>query len=361
MSAPEAPRGPLPRPDYRTLTRYTPDRRPVAVDLSDNTNLWGTSPGALAAVRGAGHDALARYPHLYADDLREAVARHHGVDPEQVATGCGSDDILDSLWRALAEDGGTVAYAAPTFSMVEPLSRMNGRLARAVPWSRALDDPGTLLEGEPVMVYVCRPNNPTGHVAPVEWMESLVDAAGPDGPVILVDEAYADFSGESWIPRAVTHPRTVVVRTLSKAYGLAGLRVGYGVGHADLVGEVEKSRGPYKVSRLAEAAACAALADDDGWVARTVAECRANRERLVAELRARGAGPLPSATNFVLVPVADGAARDTALALRSKGVAVRPFPACPDVGDAVRITVAPWPLMERFLEAWDSVVAGGAP
>lgn len=355
MSPDNTPRGPLPRPDYRGLTRYTPDRRPVPVDLSDNTNLWGTHPAALAAIRSAGIDTLARYPHLYADDLRAAVARRHGVSVDQVTTGCGSDDVLDSLWRAVAEDGGTVSYAAPTFSMVEPLSCMNGRMARPVAWSRALADPTSLLEGDPTLVYVCRPNNPTGHLAPAEWMAQLEDAAGRHGPVILVDEAYGDFTGESWIPRAVDHPRTLVVRTLSKAYGLAGLRVGYGIGSEDLVLEVEKSRGPYKVSRPAELAACAALADDEGWVKRTVAECVDHRTRLIDALAARGAAPRPSAANFVLVPVAADTAADTALALRDHGVAVRPFPACPDIGDAVRITVGPWPLMERFLEAWDAV------
>ena len=347
-------RGPLPRPDYAHLSRYSPDRRPVEVDLSDNTNLWGTHPGALAAIRNATGDALARYPHLYADRLREVIAGRHGVDPEQVTTGCGSDDVLDSLWRALAEDGGTVSYAAPTFSMVEPLSKMNGRRAVAVPWSVALAEPAALFEGAPAMVYVCRPNNPTGLLAPLDWVERVIDLAGDAGPVVLFDEAYADFAGETLIPLAIGSPRVLVVRTLSKAYGLAGLRVGYGVGAEPLVTEVEKSRGPYKVGRLAEAAACVALSDVEGWVAATIEEAVENRERLTRELSARGVTVLPSAANFVMVPLEPDTAVDTALALRRREVAVRPFPGCADVGDAVRITVGPWPLMERFLDAWDS-------
>lgn len=346
-------RGPLPRPDYAALSRYDPDRRPVEVDLSDNTNLWGTHPEALAAIREADPDALARYPLLYADGLRNTVARRHGVRPEQVTTGCGSDDVLDSLWRAIAEDGGLVSYAAPTFSMVEPLSRMNGRATRAVPWSMALEDPESLFEGDPVMVYICRPNNPTGHLAPLAWVERVLERAGDSGPVVLLDEAYADFAGETLIPLAVGHPRAIVVRTLSKAYGLAGLRVGYGVAGVGLVDEIEKSRGPYKVGRLAEAAACAALLDSGGWVEATLREAIANRDRLTAELTARGADVLPSAANFLLIPVEPGTAVEIALALRELGVAVRPFADGLDVGDAVRVTVGPWPLMERFLAAWD--------
>lgn len=349
-------RPPFPRPDYAALDLYTPDRRPVAVDLSDNTNLWGTHPAALEVVRTADLNALARYPHLYADDLKAAAAERFGVAEDQVATGCGSDDILDSLWRAVAVQGGTVRYPAPTFSMVEPLSLMNGRTASAIPWSAALEDPLRLLEGDPALVYVCRPNNPTGTQAPEAWVERLLDAAGPGGPVVLLDEAYADFAGETLIPRVLEHPRALVVRTLSKAYGLAGLRVGLGFGSAPLIREVEKSRGPYKVSRLAEAAAVAALRDREGWIDTTVGECVANRDRLTGELAKRGLSPLASRANFILFPVPPGAAGRLSNALREHDVAVRPFSGCPDVGDALRVTVGPWPLMERFLEAVDQVM-----
>jgi histidinol-phosphate aminotransferase len=327
----------------------------VEVDLSDNTNLWGTHPAALEVVRTADLHALARYPHLYADDLRSAAADRFGVEATQVATGCGSDDILDSLWRALATEGGTVRYPAPTFSMVEPLSAMNGRTASAIAWSSALEDPLRLLEGDPALVYVCRPNNPTGQQASLDWVEELLGAVSGDGPVVLLDEAYADFAGETLISRVVEHPRALVVRTLSKAYGLAGLRVGLGFGSTDLIREVEKSRGPYKVNRLAEAAAVVALQDASGWIDATVGECIENRERLWAALERRGLRPIPSRTNFILFPVPQGQARELAQELREHEVAVRPFVDCPDVGDALRVTVGPWPLMERFLEAVDAV------
>jgi histidinol-phosphate aminotransferase len=240
--------------------------------------------------------------------------------------------------------------------MIEPFSRMNGRTPSVIPWSVAFDDPARLLEGDPVLVYVCRPNNPTGHQVPASWVETLLEAASDDGPVVVFDEAYADFAGETLIPRVVEHPRALVVRTLSKAYGLAGLRVGFAVGPGALVDEVEKSRGPYKVSRPAEAAALAALEGDDGWVERTVSECVANRERLHDELLRRGRPPLLSRGNFLLVPVSAGRAGPLSDGLRAEGVAVRPFPGTSDLGDALRVTVGPWPLMERFLEAWDGLL-----
>jgi len=346
---------PFPREDYRTLERYHFDRTPVALDLSDNTNQWGAHPAALEVLQGAGHEALARYPDLYADELRASVSRRLGVPEASVATGCGSDDVLDSTYRAAAGAGDFVSVATPTFSMALPLARMNGMQARATPWSDALDDPGRLLAGGPALVYVCRPNNPTGHVADTSWVAALLDAAGDHGPLVLLDEAYIDFGGDTFIGKASAHPRLIVSRTLSKAFGLAGLRVGYAVAHPDTVTEVEKSRGPYKVARLAARAAAAALDDVEGWVTRTVRECVANRSRLDRALVERGLDPVPSHANFVLFRAPGGRARADALALRSRGVAVRPFPGdMPDGSDALRVTVGPWPMMDRFLDALDA-------
>ena len=350
----------FPRDDYRALDLYAPDRRPVAVDLSDNTNRWGAHPAALAAVRAADDDTLTRYPYLYADDLKDAIHRRFGVPRDTITTGCGSDDVLDSAFRAAGPEGGTVRFAGPTFSMVETFARMNSRTTVEVPWARALEAPAALLEDDPVAVYVCWPNNPTGSIAPRAWLETLLKAAeGAKGPLVVLDEAYADFAPESFLAEAPERPNLLVTRTLSKAYGLAGLRVGFAVGTPAVAREVEKSRGPYKVSRLAEQAAVAALADQDGWALRTIEECIAGRERLFLALRERGLDPVPSWTNFILFPVPDGSARAWNEALRERGVAVRPFPAGPDIGDALRVTVAPWPMLERFLDALDGVLAEG--
>ena len=346
---------PFPRSDYAGLRRYDPARAPVRLDLSDNTNLWGTHPGALERIRAADTDDLARYPELYADVLREAVADRFGVSPECVTTGAGSDDVLDSAFRATFAPGALLRYAGPTFSMVEPLALMNGMAAHGVPWPEALDDPGRLLADDPDLVYVCRPNNPTGGQAPSAWMDELLELAGHDGPLILVDEAYADFAPESLLTRAPGHRRLLVTRTLSKAYGLAGLRCGFAVGHPEVILEVEKSRGPYKVSRLAAEAAAAAIRDDEGWMQGTVDACLENRTRLVEELGRRGLAPLPSEANFLFVPAPTGRASTDAVSLREAGVGVRPFTGVPGVGEGLRITVGPWSMMEDLLAALDEV------
>jgi histidinol-phosphate aminotransferase len=172
--------------------------------------------------------------------------------------------------------------------------------------------------------------------------------------VVLVDEAYADYAEDDIVSHAVTSDRTLVLRTLSKAYGLAGLRVGYAVGPAHLIAEVEKSRGPYKVSGVAESAALAVLAER-AWVEDRIAEVRASRTRLLEAVASRGTTAWASAANFVLMRV-PGSAAEWNVRLREHGVAVRPFAALPHAGDCIRVSVGPWPLLERFLEAYDDVL-----
>lgn len=349
---------PFPRPGYERLTRYLPDRRPVALDLSDNTNMWGAHPAALAVLRAAVEEDISKYPTLYADDLREAAAARVGVTPDHIATGCGSDDVIDSIFKASGgDDGDLIAVVAPTFSMTVPLARMNGIDARVSAWDEVLEDPEVLLEGDPSVVYICRPNNPTGYMAPFEWVQGIVDRCA-GGPLVVVDEAYIDYGGESFADQAAENPRLVVTRTLSKAFGLAGMRVGWAVGTPETVLAIDKARGPYKVSRLSAAAAAAALRDEEGWVTRTVAECNENRVRAEAELARRGLDPLPSHTNFMFFRAPSGDAVADAGGIREQGVALRPFPATySDGGDGMRCSVGPWPMMEEFLQALDRYVA----
>jgi histidinol-phosphate aminotransferase len=309
----------------------------------------------LEVVRKTPPEVVTRYPSVYATDLKEAVAARFGVMAHTVVTGCGSDDLLDSAFRAAGIPPGRVSFPEPTFSMVTIFARMNGLDPRPVPWRRAEVDPARLLLDEPDLVYLCRPNNPTGSSFPRDWIRTLLALSGPDGPVVVLDEAYADFAADSLLEEAPNSHRLLVLRTLSKLYGLAGLRIGFAVGPRPLVKEVEKSRGPYKVSQVAERAAVAALVDSSGWAEKVRADTVRNRDRLAAELRARGLRPLPSEGNFLLIPVEPASAMEVHRALQAHGVAGRPFPNLPDVGDALRITVGPWELMERFLEALDQL------
>jgi histidinol dehydrogenase len=341
------------RPEYRALVPYDPGRTPCETDLSDNTNVFGTAPSVAPLLASLPAATVTRYPAVYVPELKRALADLIGVDPENIATGCGSDDVIDSALRAFCEPGDAVAWAEPTFGMVPVFARMNA--ARGAPVALG---PGFSLDAEALLgrrariTYICRPNNPTGTAFERAAVERVCDGAAG---VVLIDEAYADFADDDFAAFAAVSARTLVLRTLSKAYGLAGLRVGFAVGPAALIDEVEKSRGPYKVSGVAAAAALSVLSRDRQWVAERAAEVRQNRERLAAELTRRGVRVWPSAANFVLVGV-PGSAAEWNGRLRARGVAARPFPAVPGAGECLRVTVGPWPALERFLAAFDEVL-----
>jgi len=357
----------LAREGMGALPLYAPDAAKCTVDLSDNTNLWGAPPAALRALREAPVDSLSRYPTLYSEPLREALVEYVGLASEPdvaVVTGCGSDDVLDSTMRAFGGNGDAIAFSAPTFSMIPVLARLNGLTPLAIPFADGFDlDAQRLVDAGAKITYLCAPNNPTA--TPVSRAAVEYVAANAAG-IVLIDEAYAEFAPGVFTDLLAGNDRIVVARTFSKAFGLAGLRVGYGVGASSVVRLIERARGPYKVNTLAERAVLAALAptaDGLGWVREHVALAIENRARLIAELSTMGFVALPSAANFIMVPTPRAA--ELFRALSSRGVLIRAFTAMPrDLpvlaecnGTALRISVGPWEMMEVLLSALREVMA----
>jgi histidinol dehydrogenase len=341
------------RAAYRDISPYDPGRTPCATDLSDNTSLFGPAPSVQPLLRALAASVITRYPPVYVPALKRVLADLVGVEPENITTGCGSDDVIDSAVRAFCEPAETVAYPVPTFGMLPVFARMNATRPVAVPLGADFTlDADALLATRARLTYICRPNNPTGTAFERTGVERVCTRAAG---LVLIDEAYADFAGDDMAAFAAASDRTVVLRTLSKAFGLAGLRLGFAVGPAPLVAEIEKSRGPYKVSAVADAAARAVLSHDLGWVRDRVREVQQNRDRLAAELGGRSVRCWPSAANFVLAQV-PGTAGDWNGRLRALGVAARPFAALPQAGECLRVSVGPWPMMARFLEAFDDVL-----
>lgn len=349
------------RPEFGDITLYDPDRRPARVDLSDNTNRWGMAPAVRAALRDASEWSAVRYPALYAQTLKRALAEYAGVDVGNIVTGCGSDDVLDSAIRACGRVGGVIAAPTPVFPMIPLFARMNGLSFAPVPIDGSYCvDAEALVAPDPDVVYMCSPNNPTGTTLPARV---VVDILARSRALVIVDEAYIEFGGASAVGLVRESPRLLVVRTMSKAFGLAGLRVGYAIGAPALVAAVEKSRGPYKVNALAERAAVAALTDGLSWARDRVADVIALRAALTEELAGRGLVALPSSANFVFVPVSN--AGDLAAMMREMGVAVRPFidlesniPALRATrGSALRISIGPRAELDAALAALDQARA----
>lgn len=340
-----------PRAELANVPIYDPALDPAALDLSDNTNRWGAPPVASSIASDAA-GSLTRYPSAYSTELVAAIAEQLDADRSMIVTGCGSDDVLDAAIRAYGAQGGVLAHIEPTFAMIPAFARANGLQPRAVGLTTAYDTNAAAMIAGASVVYLCSPNNPTGTIIPRETIEQIVREA--EGLVIL-DEAYVDFTGESLVDLVRSSSRLLVTRTFSKAFGLAGLRVGYGVGSPSIIEAVKRARGPYKVSAAAERVAVAALRHDRAWVADRARDATQMRELLFNGLRDLGLEPIPSRANFVLVPVHD--ANRVSDAMRACGVIVRAFSALTAVspalaatgGDALRITVGPVSEMDRVL------------
>lgn len=338
---------PTPRSGFEALSIYDGVVGPCAIDLSDNTNLWGMPPSAALALEKFQFAEITRYPSAYAAELKESLAQYVGVDTSMIVTGCGSDDVLDAAIRAFGNPGGSLACCDPTFSMIPVLARINGLRVSTSEFDAQGDiSVDSLLSDSPDVIYICSPNNPTGMPASVDRIEAVADAFNG---LVIVDQAYAEYSSTTLLPLVSRYSNVLVTRTMSKAFGMAGLRVGYAIGNPALVGEVEKSRGPYKVGALSSAAAVAALTNDLPWVQQVVSETLSIRSHLVSRLRSLGYKPLPSDANFVLVPVKKPA--EAAKRMLDAGIGVRAFANLAGIGGALRITIGPWQMMEACLDA----------
>ena len=340
------------RDTSRTLSLYEPNRAPCALDLSDNTNRWGVPPTAERVLRSVDAERVTRYPAVYTPELKRALAEYAGVRAEEIAVGCGSDDVLDSAIRAFAEPGDTLAYPDPTFGMLPLWAQMNGLVAAPVRLANSHTiDINALLATRARVTYVCSPNNPTGIAISQCGFRRLVEhAAG----IVVLDEAYAEFASDGWIAEAPRHPRLIVTRTMSKAFGLAGLRIGY----AGSRGRRRSHRSRKRAVRTWSAAPrnrsrsphCATISNG---CART-SPARRRVGALQARSSARRNSVLAIRGEFVLVPVPNADA--VAAHMRAAGVAVRPFPRLCGIGEGVRITVAPWPMMDTALRALRSAM-----
>ena len=301
--------------------------RRFAARLGANESVFGPSPAALEAMREAAAEAW-MYGDPEVHDLRAALAARHGVPMEAIVTGEGIDGLLGSLVRLLVAPGDPVVTSAgayPTFAY--HVAGYGGTLHR-VPYAGDHEDPDALAararETGARLVYLANPDNPMGTWHRAATIAAMLDALPPDC-VLCLDEAYADLAPPEAVPPLdPADPRVIRMRTFSKAHGLAGLRVGYAIGHPDLVAAFDRVRLHFGLGRVVQAAALAALGDA-GWLAEVQARVAQSRDAIAGVAREAGLVPLPSATNFVAVDCGgDGAFAAAVLrGLASRGVFVR--------------------------------------
>lgn len=315
-------------PFVKELVPYVPGEQPKLaklVKLNTNENPYGPSPKVVAAIQAELNDTLRLYPDPNADRLKQTIAQYHGVKTSQVFVGNGSDEVLAHAFHALFQHGKPLLFPDVTYSFYPVYCGLYGIDFEALPLDEQfqirVEDYARPNGG----IIFPNPNAPTGCLLPLDAIERLLQAS-PDS-VVLVDEAYVDFGGETAISLVNRYPNLLVAQTLSKSRSLAGLRVGFAVGHEDLIEALERvknSFNSYPLDRLALAGAVASF-EDQAYFEQTCNAVIHSREKLVAELKTLGFDVLPSAANFIFArhPQRDGA--ELAAALREEGVIVRHF------------------------------------
>ncbi|WP_430593743.1 histidinol-phosphate transaminase [Isoptericola sp. QY 916] len=336
------------------LPAYVPGARPVEGaklwKLSSNENPYPPLPSVLEAITRAAEETN-RYPDMYATELVEALAAHVGVPAEQVVVGNGSVAVLGHVLQAVVEHGDEVVFPWRSFEAYPIVVAVAGGVAVTVPVAADgrldLSAMAAAVTPRTRVVMVCTPNNPTGPVVHADELEEFL-AAVPRDVLVIVDEAYLEFVRDPQAPEGVDllrrHPHVVLLRTLSKAYGLAGLRVGYAVAEPRLAAGIRAVSTPFGVNHIAQRAALASLepvAQDE--LRQRVDALVAERERVVAALREQGWDLPETHANFVWFPLGEETVARAAEATAA-GVLVRPF-----AGDGLRVSIGEVEANDAFL------------
>ncbi len=355
------------RPDLADLEPYTPiapfealsERLGLPpteiVKLDANENPYGPSPRALEAV--ARYPYYAIYPDPDQTPLRRAIEQYIGQSAERIICGNGSDEIIDLLMRLFLSPGDTVVEAPPTFGMYSfNVGVVGGQIVQVPRGENFAVDIEAIAEAVETsrakLVFLPSPNNPTGTIVPRADVERLLELP----TIVVIDEAYAEFSGGSVVDLVGQVPNLVVLRTFSKWAGLAGLRIGYGVVPEEIIGHLWKIKPPYNINMAANAAALASLEDlrERMVKVRLIID---ERERMWGELQSiAGLSPFPSEANFILMRVRDGRAKELKLALEQQGILIRYYNK-PRLNDCIRISIGTPQQNDRVLAALRELVS----
>ena len=344
------------RPVVTTMSGYVPGEQPREqryIKLNTNENPYPPSPRVLEAIRAAVNDDLRLYPDPLASGLRERAAAVYGVRPENVLAGNGSDELLSLVVRACVGAGDRVVYPYPTYSLYDTLVTVQEGQAIHVPYPPDFALPAGLADARGRLTFVCHPNSPSGTPVSVEDIRALAQTVAG---LLVVDEAYVDFAETTALPLTQQCDNVIVLRTFSKSFSLAGLRIGLAFGPAAVIDELLKVKDSYNVTRLSIVAAIAAL-EDYAWMEANAARIRRTRQRLIDSLRAMGFSVLPSQSNFVLARCPGRSLEDAYRGLKARGILVRYF-AIPELRDALRISVGSDAEIDALLAALQAM--GGA-
>ena len=341
------------------LTPYVPGEQPKInnlVKLNTNENPYGPSPKVLEALQKEAADTLRLYPDPNSDALKKAIAEYHGLSVNQVFVGNGSDEVLAHTFNALLKHDLPILFPDVTYSFYPVYCGLYEINFETVALSNAFEiQVDDYLKPNGGIIFP-NPNAPTGRVLSLSEIERLLKAN--QDSVVIIDEAYIDFGGESAVKLVNQYPQLLVVHTLSKSRSLAGLRVGYAVGHPDLIDalhRVKDSFNSYPLDRFAQAGAIAAM-QDKAYFDKTRQQVISTREKLVSELQGMGFEVLPSGANFIFArhPAHEGEV--LASQLRAKNIVIRHFKKPAKIAQFLRITIGTDIECQALVEALKSMV-----
>ena len=319
---------------------YVPGEQPQNggfIKLNTNENPYPPSPKVRAAVRAAVNSSLRLYPEPASDTLRAAAARVFGVHPNNIVAGNGSDELLSMLLRCFIGPSDRVAYPQPTYSLYDSLIEIQDGVRAAVDFPSDFSLPAALAEQNASLTFLCNPNAPSGTLISLVDIERLAKAVSG---VLVVDEAYVDFAaseGASAIPLIQRLENLIVLRTFSKSYSLAGMRIGLAFASQEIIRGMMKVKDSYNLNRLSAVAATAAL-NDLPWMLRNARRIQQSRKKLCSALTHLGYDVYPSHANFVLARRAGRNLRAVYERLKERKILVRYFDV-PELRDCLRITV----------------------
>jgi histidinol-phosphate aminotransferase len=328
-------------PIRRNIARmqgYVPGEQPQEarfIKLNTNENPYPPSPTVRKALLAEANASLRLYPDPDATKLRRQAALTYGFDPPQVIAGNGSDDLLAMVARAFIGEGDTLCHPTPTYTLYDTLVKIQGGKVAGIPYPEDYSLPARLAARRAKVTIVATPNSPSGTSIPTAALADLADRLAG---ILVIDEAYADFAEETALSLAREKENVIVLRTLSKSFSLAGMRVGLGFGPPAILAGMNKVRDSYNLGRSGQAAGEAAL-KDIGWMEKNVAKIRKTRATLLSALPPLGFSPFPSQSNFVLAKRSRGrSAKPVYEALKRKKILVRYFDT-PRLSGCLRITV----------------------
>jgi len=328
------------RPNIASMEGYVPGEQPQDdgyIKLNTNENPYAPSPRVMAALKKAINPSLRLYPEPLSDSLRAIAASVYGVRPENIIAGNGSDELLSMLMRCFIEPGDIVAFPSPTYSLYETLVEIQGGVKAQVQYPEEFSVPEALAAQKARLTFLCNPNSPSGTLVSLQEIDRLARAVSG---ILVVDEAYVDFAdgeGASALPLIRQLPNLLVLRSFSKSFSLAGMRIGLAFAAEEIIAGMMKVKDSYNLNGLSLVAATAAL-QDLNWMARNVRRIQRSRRKLSAGAQKLGFQALPSQANFVLVRKPGENLQAVYEALKRKKILVRYFDV-PGLRDSLRITV----------------------